>query len=186
MLRKVFACRGKLARQADLCVLPQTERLSSFLKATGRTNPTYCVWNCPRSDEVDNVEFESNHGLPSPGSQLVLYYHGSITPTRLPGPLIIAASRFKGLFRVRIAGYETLGSIGYVTELTRLAAMQGAAGIVEFLGAIPEERIFYAMLRALMLDSRSRPNTQRIPTWQTWWVRSTNHLTTWPAACRFS
>jgi glycosyltransferase involved in cell wall biosynthesis len=54
--------------------------------------------------------------------------------------LIVAASRLGGAVRVRIAGYETAGSIGYVKELTELAAKNGAPDLVEFLGTIPFRR----------------------------------------------
>jgi glycosyltransferase involved in cell wall biosynthesis len=139
-MRQVFAYREKLARNAELCVLPQQERLHRFLEATGRTKPAYCVWNCPRLDEIavlnpDDTQNESHAEYP-----LIIYYHGSITPTRLPIKLIVATSRFKGAIRVRIAGYETLGSIGYIAELTELAAKHGAAGSVECLGTIPSRK----------------------------------------------
>jgi glycosyltransferase involved in cell wall biosynthesis len=135
-MRLVFAYRGKLARHAEICVLPQQTRLRQFLETTGRTKLTFCVWNCPRLDEItvldrDGVKNESHAEYP-----LIIYYHGSITPTRLPITLIVATSRFKGAIRVRIAGYETLGSIGYIAELTELAAKHGAAGSVECLGTI--------------------------------------------------
>jgi hypothetical protein len=36
--------------------------------------------------------------------------------------------------KVRIAGHETLGSIGYIAELPELAAKNGVVGRVEYLG----------------------------------------------------
>src|SRR5262249_19448068 len=127
------SCRRKLAKDAELCVLPEHARLLEFLETTKRTKPAYCVWNCPRLDEVPDLNSDQ-------GQELIIYYHGSITRVRLPSELIIAASRFKGAIRVRVAGYEAPGSIGYLAELTALAAKNGTAELVEFLGAIPLRR----------------------------------------------
>ena len=54
-MRQVFAYRGKLALEADVCILPQQARLQRFLKTTGRVKPAYCVWNCPRLDEMADL-----------------------------------------------------------------------------------------------------------------------------------
>src|SRR5262249_52397275 len=109
-LKVVLAFRRKLARDAELCVLPQEARLLKFLETTGRTKLAFCVWNCPRLEEV--IESESNQ------DGLIVYYHGSITSARLPTQLIIAASRLKGAVRFRVAGYEAPGNVGYLRELT--------------------------------------------------------------------
>ena len=135
-MNQVFAYRGRLGRDADLCILPQQARLLKFLETTMRTKPAFCVWNCPRLDEIPEFNSDQDH-------ELIIYYHGSITRTRLPTQLIVAASRFKGAVRVRVVGYETLGSIGYLGELVALAAKNGAAGMIEPLGTIPR----YDLLR---------------------------------------
>ena len=103
-MNQALAYRTKVARNAELCVLPQQTRLQKFLENTGRTKPAYCVWNCPGSDEIEKLGSQQH---PTDRThELVLYYHGSITPDRLPIQLIIAASRFKGAVRVLVAGYE--------------------------------------------------------------------------------
>jgi glycosyltransferase involved in cell wall biosynthesis len=129
-MRWVFAFRSRLAKDAELCLLPQRGRLCKFLKKTGRTKPVFCVWNCPRVDETVNVNLGHNKGL-------IIYYHGSISGARLPSQLIIAASRFNGAVRLRVAGYEAPGSIGYMAELTALAAKHGVGEMIELLGTIP-------------------------------------------------
>jgi glycosyltransferase involved in cell wall biosynthesis len=139
--RAVLFCRKALGAKAEVCVVPQQERLLDFLQATQRTQPTICVWNCPRQDEICEVKSDESH-------QLIVYYHGSINRSRLPAELIIAASRFKGAVLLQIAGYETSGSIGYIQELTRLAAENGASRMIQFLGTIP--------LRKDLLDSASK------------------------------
>jgi glycosyltransferase involved in cell wall biosynthesis len=132
-MKKVFAHRGRLARDAELCILPQRARLRKFLEATGRTKPALCVWNCPRVDEMVDTNANQDH-------ELIIYYHGSISRARLPTQVVVAASRFKGAVRVQVAGYEVPGSIGYVEELIGLAAENGSADIIEALGTIPRRQ----------------------------------------------
>ena len=134
-IRQVFAYRGKLALEADLCVLPQQERLQRFLNTTGRVKPTYCVWNCPRPDEMVDVNSDQDDHHAGEDHQLIIHYHGNIGSALLPRELVVAASRFKGAVRIQVVGYETIGSVGYTAELTRLAAKYGATEMIEPLGA---------------------------------------------------
>ena len=132
-MRIVLACRKMLGREIELCIIPQRERLVEFLKTTGRVLPTLCVWNCPSLDEVECDSYEQ-------GSDLVIWYHGSINGSRVPPELVVAASRLYGAVRLRLAGYETAGSVGYVEKLVNLAAKNGTPGIIEFLGSIPHRK----------------------------------------------
>ena len=127
--RFALNCRQQVAREAQLCIFPQQERLDEFIKSTGRKRRSFCVWNCPSRHEIRAKNQEKRRFLN-------FYYHGSVNEARLPRELVIAASRLKGGVRIRIAGYETPGSEGYIDELTSLAAAQGAPGIVEFLGIV--------------------------------------------------
>src|SRR5262249_38499706 len=61
-MQKVFAYRSKLAREADICILPQQSCLLEFLETTGRTKPAYCVWNCPRLEELANLNTDLSRG----------------------------------------------------------------------------------------------------------------------------
>jgi glycosyltransferase involved in cell wall biosynthesis len=139
-MRQVFVYRGKVAREADICILPQQERLLAFLKITGRTRPAYCAWNCPRLDELADLNSALGRDHRTQDDALIIYYHGSITPDRLPMQLIVAASRFKGTVRLRVEGYETVGSIGYIAELMALAAKCGTPHMMDYLGTIPLRR----------------------------------------------
>jgi glycosyltransferase involved in cell wall biosynthesis len=123
-----------------MCVLPQQARLLHFLKTTGRAKPSFCVWNCPRRDEIADLNPDQDQDRSDQDPQLIIYYHGSITPARLPSELIVAAARFGGAVRMRVVGYEAPGRIEYIRELTALAAKNGAAGIIEPLGTIPLRR----------------------------------------------
>jgi len=129
-MRAILKCRELVGRNADICVIPQQERLVSFIEQTQRSGPTICVWNCPRLNDIRDV---SSYEL----QQLVVYYHGSINRFRLPSQLVVAASRFKGAIRLQIAGYETGGSHGYTRELMDLAAKNYTPDLIEFLGVLP-------------------------------------------------
>jgi glycosyltransferase involved in cell wall biosynthesis len=136
-MRRVLAYRQKLGREAEMCVVPQQSRFQKFLQSTNRTKPTYCVWNCPSRDEIIELSPEQNRQHFDKKRQLILYYHGSITPDRIPGQIIVAVTRLKDAIRLRLVGYETVGSVGYLRELTAIAANSGASGAVEVLGTIP-------------------------------------------------
>jgi glycosyltransferase involved in cell wall biosynthesis len=134
-MQKVLIYRRKLAQESDLCVLPQKMRLRKLVETTGRTKPSFCVWNCPGLYELADVNLHQQRDK-SEKQELIVYYHGSITAGRLPIQLVRAASRLKGAVRVRLAGRETLGSVGYVAELKALAAKCGTPDIIEFLGTM--------------------------------------------------
>ena len=127
LMRLTLNYRNRLGRDAEICVLPEHERLRRFLDATRRTTPTFCVWNCPRVAEIQPL-------YSRPDKTLVIYYHGSITSQRLPPQVIIAASCFKGAIRICVAGYEVPSSFGYVQKLVKLAAEHGAPTLIETLG----------------------------------------------------
>lgn len=128
--RLVLRCRNLVGQSASVCVLPQSQRLLEFLQATQRTKPTLCVWNCPRRSEG------RANLAPSDGT-LVLYYHGSINAARLPPELVLAIASFRGAVRLIVAGYEVQGSIGHIDTLRCLAAANGLADAVQYVGAIP-------------------------------------------------
>jgi glycosyltransferase involved in cell wall biosynthesis len=132
-MKIAYACRDRLGRDAAICVFPQADRLGLFLRTTNRIRPTLCVWNCPRLSEIPELAAHRN-------GRLIVYYHGSITSTRLPSSLIIAASRFGGAVRLHIAGFEVSGAVGYLKELLKLAEDCGAAALIKPLGTIPLRR----------------------------------------------
>lgn len=128
--RLVLRCRNLVGQSASVCVLPQSQRLLEFLQATQRAKPTLCVWNCPRRSE------ERANLAPSDGT-LVLYYHGSINAARLPPELVLAIASFRGAVRLIVAGYEVQGSSGHIDMLRSLAAANGLADAVQYVGVIP-------------------------------------------------
>lgn len=128
-MKQILVYRQRLAKSADICVLPQQARLQRFLEGTQRRGQSFCVWNCPRLTEIPECVTCSD-------PELVLYFHGSISSDLLPIPLILAAGRFNGAIRLRVVGYEVPGSIGYMRHLANLAAENGVPGLIEPLGFV--------------------------------------------------
>lgn len=127
--RVVRRARGVVARTADLCVLPQQQRLNAFVKETGRIGPGICVWNCPRLDETAPARASLDRK-----AGLAFYYHGSLNPERLPLSVVEALARTGEAARLIVVGYETVGSRGYVRELLRRASELGVDGRIEYRG----------------------------------------------------
>jgi glycosyltransferase involved in cell wall biosynthesis len=121
--------RKKLARCADLCVLPNEKRVEKFKEQTATSRPVICVWNCPSRDEAI-VQPEKSV------DELILFYHGSIVPDRLPVSVIYALANLPSSVRLRIAGYETVGHSGYVRELEEFANSRELGPRFEYLGSL--------------------------------------------------
>lgn len=132
-MRTIMAARRTLARQADICVLPQDSRLEFFRSETGRTGPTICVWNCPRRTEVGGPK-------PDPSGPLRLYYHGSLNPQRLPTSILHALAAGSSSACLTIVGYETQGHVGFVDEFLKLSRELNLGDRVRHLGELSRRR----------------------------------------------
>ena len=112
MLHPVLArSRAAAARSARLIVFPNEERArvaQSELRFSD--DRLHIVWNVPR-----RAELVSSAATAEP--PLIVYYHGSITPERLPETVALAVRRMAGRVRLRIAGYEAPSARGYVRHL---------------------------------------------------------------------
>ena len=139
-LKIVLWFRKKLAKKADLCVLPNKERLDYFIKTTGRAKEVIEVWNCPMREEVPTEP----SGAKKNGLQIV--YCGSIVSDRLPIAVIKALSLLPDNVKLTIVGYETIGSIGYVETLLNEAKKLGLEKRVEFVGRIMNRYELYGFL----------------------------------------
>jgi glycosyltransferase involved in cell wall biosynthesis len=123
--------RRKVARGAELCVLPQRQRMESLIAKSGRKKPSVCVWNCPRLEEASRKRAgQAKEALFS------FYYHGSLNCERLPFILIDALARVSTTASLFIVGYETIGSKGYVSTLMARAEQLGLSSRVHYLGAL--------------------------------------------------
>jgi glycosyltransferase involved in cell wall biosynthesis len=127
--RLVLRSRSRLAGRALSCILPNQQRLETFQRLTG--SPASCVWNCPTKEEVAAPRRVINSGV------VWLLYHGSIVPNRLPVQVLTAVSRLPDSVKLRVIGYETLGSRGYLAALCRKARELRISDRVELVGPVP-------------------------------------------------
>jgi glycosyltransferase involved in cell wall biosynthesis len=122
--------RRAAARAAQLIVFPNEERAhfaQRELRFSG--NKLRIVWNVPR-----RAELVASAATAEP--PLIVYYHGSITPDRLPETVALAVRRMAGRVRLRFAGYEAPSARGYARHL--VGGDTGAsAAPVEYLGMVP-------------------------------------------------
>ena len=128
--RLVIWARKQLARRADCCVLPNEARLERFKTDTGTRREALCVWNCPAAREVSARR-------PSANGSFWLLYHGSIGPARLPLSVVNALAHLPDTVKLRVIGYETVGSIGYVAQLRAHARQLGVDDRLEVVNALP-------------------------------------------------
>lgn len=130
-MQLIVRMRGRLARRATFCVLPNQLRIARFRLETETRRPVLCVWNCPSLSETKKI-------IPSPtGSQFTVFFHGSIVPQRLPLAVIEALAQCSEEIHLRFAGYETIGHFGYIGELLTKAQQTGISSRVHYLGALP-------------------------------------------------
>lgn len=133
-LRPSFAwLRAAAIKRAKIVILPNSERGRLVCGDDEQTHSKLrIVWNVPRINEI-----------PPPAAKddkiLKLYFHGSITPDRLPLAVIEAICRFNGRIKLVVAGYEVPGAPGY---LAKVLALGSAAGnpLVTYLGQIPTRK----------------------------------------------
>lgn len=134
-LRFCLWARRRLAGRAELCVLPSVQRAELFAAQTAPRAKVVCVWNCPRQEEIPPARPADD------GSRLVVLYHGSLVPARLPSTVLEALARLPEQVTLRVIGYETAGSSGYVRQLQEMACRLGIAGRVEFARALPRSEL---------------------------------------------
>ncbi len=128
--RVILAARKRMAHRAACCILPNQARIERFNAETGIPRQPLCVWNTPAAREAAQP-----HG-PANGA-LVLLYHGSIVPERLPLPVLNALALLPDSVSLRVVGYETVGSLGYVDKLRAAAGQLGVSARIEIVGAVP-------------------------------------------------
>lgn len=133
-MRFLHWSRGKLARRATVCILPNQQRADYFIKKL-RPKKALCVWNCPRKAEVADRRNGIN------GEGLRVFYQGSIVPARLPLTFLHALAELPKSVTLCVVGYETVGSSGYVSELRKTAAELGLEDRVAFLPAMPRQKL---------------------------------------------
>lgn len=151
--RLYMRARSALSRRADLCVLPNHRRAKFFADETGRTAPIASIWNCPRADEIGPSR------APHEGGGLWVLYHGSIVPERLPMAVIAALVLLPPRVCLRIVGYETAGSRGYVDRLKWAAQRVGVHDRMACSRAVPTRRELLSVARSCDIGLAFMPRT---------------------------
>jgi glycosyltransferase involved in cell wall biosynthesis len=131
-LRCMLAARKMLACHAEFSILPQDERIRLFQQDTATSRRIIRVWNCPRlGDTLDDFLRER-----VPGEPLSVYFHGSVNLDRVPLALVEGAARSGVPVKLRVVGYETIGSLGCCDELRKAVSVAGGQVTLEMPGAI--------------------------------------------------
>jgi glycosyltransferase involved in cell wall biosynthesis len=118
---------------AAVCILPNENRAKLFQAETGASK-IQIVWNCPTRKEVHSPR-------EAPGPIFRLLYHGSVVPERVPLAVIHALGRVSRPIYLKIVGYETTGSRGYLDQIRQTAATLGIPERVEIAGAVPRQEL---------------------------------------------
>lgn len=124
--------RSRLIKSARLVVIPNAERAKRVALDIGIPHhKVHRVWNCPLREECEPAPVRH------PGDHLWLLYHGSIVPARLPMTIFDAMAKAGSAVCLRVIGYETAGSRGYVDAMKGRIRELGLEERVQFLGALP-------------------------------------------------
>lgn len=122
--------RAVAMRRAELVIFPNEARAHIAQTETGFSEERLrIVWNMPRRDELPPLGSQSE-------APLIIYYHGSITPDRLPLTVVEAVRRLRGRVCLRIVGYEAPGAPGYIQRLLLEPGGENATGIVHYAGQV--------------------------------------------------
>lgn len=131
-----FAARRRLGKIADVVIVPNKVRGEIFRQEQLLDrNDIQCVWNCPLTAEVSPAAKKSL------STDLWIIYHGSIDPERLPVTLIQALATLPEQIKLRVIGYETVTTRGYVDMLLQIADQYHIVHRIEFLGAVPRKDV---------------------------------------------
>lgn len=124
----ISRARSAIISKADRVVFPNLQRaITSLERVKFARERLSIIWNVPRKSEIPEI-------VPTPDDPLIVYYHGTITRDRLPESVARAISTFKGRVILRILGYETESSKGYLKHLTSTFGTLNEGGIIDFLG----------------------------------------------------
>jgi glycosyltransferase involved in cell wall biosynthesis len=117
--------RARLAARAEGCVLPNRRRAEHFTLVVPSARQVLCTWNCPSREEIPAVRSGSN------GKELWVLYQGSLVPARLPAAVLLAMRELPSEVKLRVVGYETVGSPTFLREFTATASQLGVLDRVD-------------------------------------------------------
>ena len=105
-----YHSRGIAGTKAALTVFPNEGRRQLFIDEHGECDHSAIVLNCPGADEVKLTDEKSTE-------HFIIYYHGSLVPSRVPMTLLDALKRLPDEVHFRFAGYETMGHHGFIKDV---------------------------------------------------------------------
>jgi len=129
--RIVMGAREQLAREANLCVLPNEERARIFRQQTQTKKPVECIWNVPSLAEVSPQKKRPDARQP-----LRLFYGGSLSPDRLPPDVLEVISAFKGAVLLEVVGYPTYSAQDYLQKMKYMRLCKTRC--IKYHGTVPE------------------------------------------------
>jgi glycosyltransferase involved in cell wall biosynthesis len=134
--------RAAAARRASLVIFPNEARARVAQAEIGfSADQLRILWNMPRRAELPPLDSQAE-------APLIVYYHGSIQPDRLPLAVIEAIRQLRGRVCLRISGYEAPGAPGYVQRLLELGGGSSSTGLVHYAGQVPRTELIAMAARA--------------------------------------
>jgi glycosyltransferase involved in cell wall biosynthesis len=134
--------RAAAARRAELVIFPSEARGRIAQAELGfAADRLHIVWNMPRRAELPPLDGR-------PEAPIIFYYHGGISPERLPLAVVEAVRELYGRACLRIVGYEAPGSTGYVRRLLELGGGSKSTGIVDYAGQVDRADLVAAAAQA--------------------------------------
>lgn len=118
--------RRRLLRSA-VCIWPNRQRVE--ISARECPNPIV-VWNCPARQSASVPRNPATKG------SLEVFFHGSITPTRMPVTVLQALTTLPEDVRLTVAGYDPQGG-SQIKRLREEASRLGVEHRFRYLGEIP-------------------------------------------------
>jgi glycosyltransferase involved in cell wall biosynthesis len=129
--RLVLWTRSKVAARAEFCILPNRRRAEDFKAEIPAARRVLCVWNCPSREEIPALGSASN------GDEFWVLYHGSLVTARLPHTVLHAMRELPPQIKLRVIGYETVGSSTFLRDFTATASKLGLLNRLDIIGALP-------------------------------------------------
>jgi glycosyltransferase involved in cell wall biosynthesis len=133
--RLLRRARRAVCREATCILTPNVYRSQLLAQQTEvATDSVVTVFNCPLQSEFAasaSVDFAR-----SESEKFWLYYHGSIVPDRLPLAVVDALALLPPRVCLRIVGYETPGTTGYVEALKRRASAWNLQSRLDIVGPV--------------------------------------------------
>ena len=128
-----MGARRELAKRAEVCVLPNEERVEIFKRQTGTSRPVECVWNVPRLEEVTQAKERPNLKRP-----LALFYGGSLSSDRLPDVFLDQILEMGPKVMLHVVGYATYSHGALHQRILELSKQ----GCMQYYGAMPRREMW--------------------------------------------